>query len=217
MKGMLVRPKLVPAIAERRKTNTRRLSGLKEINQAPNEWVLGGWDGGYNAFVFYNVAGGEKQIVKPRYKVHEDVYIKEAWAISSHSIDSPNRLEVLYKTTHDDNNDRQWITVEFDTRAKYAYNNKWRSPMVMPAWAARYFIRINDVRPERLQEITLSDIKDEGIPIPDEYEQIANQKGKYLAIQQLFTDRWDSIYPSYPFAGNFWVWRYEFELVNKEV
>ncbi len=38
MKGILFKPEMIQAIIEGRKTVTRRLDGLKEINKGPDTW-----------------------------------------------------------------------------------------------------------------------------------------------------------------------------------
>ena len=94
----------------------------------------------------------------------------------------------------------------------------------MPEWAARYFIKITDVRAERLQEIISEDggYKKEGMPplgiIPvnsamlmtgtDNLDDLA----VVLSIAQ-FGEYWDSINKDYPWESNPWVFRYQFEVI----
>lgn len=44
-------------------------------------------------------------------------------------------------------------------------NAKWRPSIHMPKQAARIFLRVTDVRVERLQEISVQNAKDEGIRV----------------------------------------------------
>lgn len=44
-------------------------------------------------------------------------------------------------------------------------NWKWRPSIFMPLEAARIFLRVTDVRVERLQEISVQDAKDEGVKV----------------------------------------------------
>ncbi len=144
----------------------------------------------------------------PRYQVGEVVYIKEAFALHPAAKELGYPI-VFYKERGD-------VTSEL---------NRWKSPLFMPAWAARDFIRITHVRPERLQEITEEDALAEGITIMHgTWQSIEkdNKTGelKLVGEPQPFTARyhygalWDSINPKYPWASNCWVWRYEFKRVD---
>ena len=73
--------------------------------------------------------------------------------------------------------------------------------MMMPAWAARHFIKILSIRAERLQEITDKNADAEGF-----YD---SQDSVRSTVR--FMDFWDSINKDYPFESNPWVFRYEFE------
>lgn len=85
-----------------------------------------------------------------------------------------------------------------------AWKGTWYPSIHMPKEAARLFLRVKDVRVERLQDITDEDIVAEGLEI-----------GCY------FEDLWDStVKPAdrdrYGWASNPWVWVVEFERISKE-
>ena len=84
----------------------------------------------------------------------------------------------------------------------------------------RYWLEVTEVRAERLQDIILEDILDEGTK-PLEYCPICNGTGvphtELVAIPickciaPLFTGLWDSIHlKDYPWSSNPYVWVYEF-------
>lgn len=151
MNGILVKPWKVKFIAEHPDIElmTRRLGGLKEINLEPDKWELirRNDDG---RFLFWrkseyaslkfedpkNIA-----LVKPRYQVGETVYIKETWCESYFG-------EPIY--------------YKLDGKESPGPKGFWRSPMLLKAINARYFITITDVRAERLQNITEEEAKAEG-------------------------------------------------------
>jgi len=149
-------------------------------------------------FCFVHKDSGEHLVVKPRYQVGEVVYIKEAWCRSCQ--DEFKDGSICYKN---------------DLGAKWKGENtcvegKWASPLFMPAWAARYFIQITDVRAERLQEITLQDIQAEGITLGagGGLDWTIEARGDYQRL-------WDSINKEYPWSTNPWCWKYSFIKVNK--
>lgn len=83
----------------------------------------------------------------------------------------------------------------------------WKPSIHMPKEAARIFLRVTDVRMERLREITADEIFKEGI------------QADY--IFSAFDTIWDStIKPAdrsaYGWEANPWVWVIEFERISKE-
>jgi hypothetical protein len=222
VKGILMKPQMIVATIEGRKTNTRRAeAGLKEINQEPDAWNYLKGSSPPGKFHFYNKTENSRITIKPRYQVGETVYIKEAGVWDSKTkfrVYAANFNEVAYEKV------------------------KWQSPLFMPEWAARYFILIKDVRAERLQEITEADYQAEGV---------RERCSPYLMNVE-FKELWDSInaipkpvysrdatgkkyishYESYPWEegdrveiyrgkshyihGNPWIFRYEFELKGRE-
>jgi len=175
MNGILFKPDMHQAIREGgTKTVTRRLDGLKEINKEPEEWRYVGEDDGIPAFQ----KGRYYHHVKPRYHAGEVVYVKEAYAFSFAWED---RGEIYYKSDWIDNKP---VAMEY-------HAGKWRPSLFMPAWAARDFIQITDVRPElfRLENLTTQELELEGGEIAL----------KYLK----------------EYAGK-WLWRYEFKRVEKK-
>ena len=214
MKGIMFRPDMIQATVERRKTNTRRAdASLREINREPDEWLLGGWDNGHKAFVFYKEPTcSEKRIIKPRYHIGETVYIKEAWKIG-HSFKGCAKLEdcamVHYSNT---SISRWWGDIIYNAAGVFlvsvakAFDNPGYelSPMFMPEALARHFLLVEAVRAERLQEISIQDVLREGIPFTGE--------GNEIEALWEFIDLWDSINPKYPWESNAWVWAYQFRL-----
>ena len=94
----------------------------------------------------------------------------------------------------------------------------------MPKEAARIFLRVTDVRAERLQNISVEDCMAEGLdcdneirnPNPETHESIRNWNFSYA--QHLYKTLWDSLNAKrgYGWDVNPWVWVYEFERVAIE-
>jgi hypothetical protein len=98
---------------------------------------------------------------------------------------------------------------------------RWKPSIHMPKEAARIWLKVTDVRVERLQEITEDGAKAEGaidnrgfIHSPEnEYDRIHTARENFIEI-------WDSTikksdFDSYGWAANPWVWVIEFERCEK--
>jgi len=91
---------------------------------------------------------------------------------------------------------------------------KWHPSIHMPKEAARIFLRVTDVRAERLQDITIEDIRKEGLTSMAVHAgdtEIAYEEWKLL---------WDSTIkksdiPLYGWDANPWVWVIEFERIEE--
>jgi len=201
MKGMLFKPDIWAAkkkvLEEQGLAVTRRTAGLKEINQEPDKWVCRGAP--YGIWQFDHKETGERVTAKPRYQVGETVYIKEAWCESYFG---------------------QPIHYKLDGGESPGPKGFWRSPLFLKAVNARTFLKIKDVRAERLQEITEDDCLLEGIERHTDsgnnifwFEVAGDYHGDTQAAYPLesYAKLWDSINGEGDYALNKWVWRYEFE------
>jgi len=190
MRGILFKPDMIKAIAEGRKTVTRRLSGLEKVNQESSYITRVAQREGIWSF-YHSDAHILDYDRKPRYQAGETVYVKETWAPCG-----CGRLCKMFVYRLD-----AWPPGYI----------KWHSPMMMPEKAARTFLVIKSVHPERLQEISEEDVDAEGTrewlaKHPDILDYAP------LTAKQTYAHLWDSINPQHPWGSNPWVWRYEFEV-----
>lgn len=100
---------------------------------------------------------------------------------------------------------------------------KWRPSIHMPRKAARIFLRVKEVRVERLQDITESDILEkEGLTVDfpqpkPTYMSLAYTETRLKpAVRKAFANLWNSTVKVkdrmlYGWAANPWVWVIEFE------
>ena len=88
----------------------------------------------------------------------------------------------------------------------------WRPSIHMPREAARIFLRVTDVRVERLDDMTTDDVFMEGVFPTSTFEHIR--------------DRWHQVWdstikpkdrPTYGWEANPWVWVIEFERISGEM
>lgn len=93
---------------------------------------------------------------------------------------------------------------------RWVWKNKTLSSRFMPKSAARIFLKVKDVRVERLQDITENDAWKEGcVSLADKNGAVViAAKGKFHAL-------WESINgKKYPWEVNPWLWVIEFEVVK---
>ncbi len=241
MQGMLFKPWKAKFISEYKgEPQTRRLGGLKEINQEPDAWWLVAVFVDNTLFRFGNDKEDRDIMVKPRYQVGEVVYIKEAWETEKQYDDLPPRL--IPKTA------RIWHIPRTILRGLQNLTpvGKWRSPLFMPAWAARRFVKILSNDPQRLQDITEEDATAEGFKADDvktwwqgyrkwqfgdlgedlihqqsigdnppewmiEPHKMIDRPDLRISARKWFSRIWDTINPSHPFESNPYVWVYSLE------
>lgn len=153
---------------------------------------------------------------KPRYKKGQKVYLKEPywdWGYYHHNeyTKAGNPKWVSYPILNKEDyfyqeSEPKYRPIEVQASKLMPERFKWKkvNKRFMPEKHARYFIEIINVRVERLQDIQLIDIRQEGIGI--------NINFPFDAWERL----WDSINKApYDWASNPYVFVYEFELCQK--
>ena len=103
-----------------------------------------------------------------------------------------------------------WYKFADPLLSDFVPRGRWRSPLFMPKWAARYFVRITDVDVQRLHEITDEDAIAEGVTVIGRHELNDLSKGKFI---HAYATLWDSINkkPGIMWADNPFVSVYTFE------
>ena len=220
MKPILFDTKMVRAILDGRKTQTRRviksLDGLSFYRAEPSEdayEALGKWDffyGWLEGGVMFDACAS----VKAPYSIGDILWVRETW---NHVKFGLGDWHYEYRADYDDTS--KWRNGSFA---------QWRPSIHMPRDAARIFLRVNDVQVERLNEISQSDAIDEGaltcdLCETDEYKEScekAKREGSKPPIgyspRERFAALWDSTIKNteitkYGWAANPWVWVIKFE------
>ncbi len=200
MKPILCNTEMVRAILEGLKTVTRRV--VKP--QPPNAHDILDFDEEDNSFDFLcgmiadNCFIDFAYTAKAPYRPGDILYVRETWCDPSGT-----GWPVLYKADmpmHWDADDTE-TGIAVDLKST---DYKWRPSIHMPREAARIFLRVTDVRVERLQEMPPYDIAFEGF----------RKQKDFIAL-------WNStIKPSdraiYGWDANPWVWVIEFERISRE-
>lgn len=135
------------------------------------------------------------------YRPGDILYVRETWAAWSPTYGTAP--EIIYKADG----------------YSQSHKMKWRPSIHMPREAARIFLRVTDVRVERVQDIAYADIIREGITEEDIDEREAINRE--ASSKDLYSRLWNStVKPDdlslYGWDANPWVWVIEFERISKE-
>lgn len=183
---------MVRAILDRRKTCTRRVIKLPE-NMDGIPVGKGGDSSNPLGFMYPGC------IKRPQYQPGDILYVRETWK------KAPNGYDYY----------ESW------QRNDIADITKWKPSIHMPKEAARIWLKVTDVKVERLQNITEDGSKAEGaidnrgfIHSPDdEYDRIHTAREHFIEIWNSTIKKSD--FERYSWDANPWVWVIEFERCEK--
>jgi hypothetical protein len=164
------------------------MNGLKHINENPDDWSYVKYSRRFTEFWFENRLTGESKWIKCPFGQPGDLlWVRETWGEIIGGI--------VYKAS--------------DLPDNVVDNLRWKPSLFMPKSACRLWLRIKDIRVERLQDITNNDALAEGTP------DLRTKENNYN-MRDCFRILWDSINKkTYPWESNPWVWVVEFEPVEK--
>jgi hypothetical protein len=204
IKPILFNTEMVRAILDGRKSCTRRL--VKFLPGENPQWT------GYirDGLMLYN-GKNESCIRKAPYQPGDILYVRETWQYL-YELDGNEQIiegtgKYYYAATD---------TIPFDTYVDASGVTHecvpWRPSIHMPKEAARIWLKVTDVRVERLQEISGEDLIKEGIDLfQSSYVRVAFDEFKNIwnsTIKKSDLDR-------YGWDANPWVWVIEFERCEK--
>lgn len=117
-------------------------------------------------YSFVQASMPEFPLVKARYQPGDILYVPEAWKCRKPPTPDDLGYEVVFR---DGGIVRFHFTDKERWKKWYKYwseksDNQWQSPYFMPREAARLFLRVTDVRAERVQGITKEQAEAEGQP-----------------------------------------------------
>ena len=204
-KPILFNTKMVKAILDGRKTVTRRAIKFPEGMTGRLS------ESGATDHIFY--PGGIKY---PLYRTGDILYVRETWTTDPHSVDlvaiANGTMPVYYKA--------DYAEKELDN----LFGSVWKPSIHMPKEAARIFLKVTDVRVERLQDISTRGIRAEGI---NECFMCCNENCETKTLDRVlcgntWIDLWNSTIKKqdldkYSWEANPWVWVYEFEKIKTEI
>ena len=141
-------------------------------------------------------------LVKPKYQPGDILWVRETWTTVSSGI-------IEYKATYIE---PYTGSTEIDHIGKKI---TWRPSIHMPREAARIFLRVKNVRVERLRDITEEDARDEGILLS--YGASDKRVCRFQNYRDAFRALWDDLNKKRGYGWNMnpWVWVVEFEHMSK--
>lgn len=217
-KPILFNTEMVRAILDGRKGCTRRVvkPHPDDRHSYPLGYVTDSTDKktvGYFGFGI-DEYGGSIQYANPpyKYKPGDILYVRETWC--------NDKYRYMYRANYEDN--------EKFYRGGAEVNVKWKPSIHMPKGAARIFLKVKDVRVERLQEITEEEAYSEGTDPWDDacyshngwHPTLADpDSGGPCDIVSGFQELWNSTIKKaeleqYGWDANPWVWVIEFERIE---
>ena len=145
---------------------------------------------------------------KPRYKKGDILYVRETWT-------SWSCAECDCECVPDNGSGGCTIPAYLYAASDDRPDKGWKPSLHMPKEAARIFLRVTNVRVERLQDITIEEIRKEGL----------TSMAVHAGDKEIAYKEWEILWNStlnkkdmelYGWNANPWVWVYEFERVEAE-
>lgn len=198
IKPILFNTEMVQSVLGGLKTCTRRL--VKFLPGENPQWT------GYikDGLMLYN--GTNKSCCrKPPYKISDVLYVRETWTdhYVPNEIGKPE-LQYCYKADGTD----------IKGECLPGENNRWYPSIRMPKEAARIFLKVTDVHVERLHEIDIEGIRNEGL----------SSAAVHCGDMEIALKEWEILWNStikksdldrYGWDANPWVWAIKFERCEK--
>ena len=204
MKPILFNTEMVKAILEGRKIQTRRAIPLKNNDLIFTGFVMSSTAKNREGYcAFGKNKEQDLEFIKPKYKVGDILYVREPAKVVSPPVETCKKL--TFKYLADNKTTEIFIDDDFD------YSKKWIQrcqgvPNGCLKEMARIFLKVTNVRVERLQDITFDDIEKYGI----KFNLKINGKNKFKIL-------WNSTAKDgYKWEDNPYVFVYEFERIEKQ-
>lgn len=200
-RGLICKDWEVMAILDGRKTVFRRL-----VRPQPGGPFISYGELQNDPKFGYGFCDGDNYFKCPFGQIGDHLYVRETWAVWK----DPNQSCVMYKANngHKDFDDLvEWVDkVNIKTESKYG---KWENPTHMPKKYARIWLKITNIRVERVKDIMDDQARKEGFNGGHDSIPVYN----YSATpREHFSSVWDFIYKNWD--ENPWVWVIEFKRIE---
>lgn len=210
IKPILFNEEMVRANLDGRKTCTRRLVNPRQFmgmlpdrckNATPDEF-LKNKRMMFKPYCDMTDAELIMTAYKEPYQPGDILYVRETWCALPVNEAGHIRGHSVY-----------YYKADGDLRPE-GWRGKWESSIHMPKEAARIWLKVTDVRVERLHEITVDGIRNEGL----------SSVAVHAGDMEIATEEWKLLWNStikksdlyrYGWDANSWVWVIEFERCEK--
>ena len=214
-KPVLFNTEMVKAILEDRKTVTRRVVKPKHKG-ASGIKIMSGYVYDVIPIDFIDGQTHTKEYQRAPFHAGDYLYVRETWTDPT---PDQSGYPILYMADMPMRWKEEGITLK-------AEDYKWKPSLHMPKEAARIFLKVNDVRVERLQDITEEQVLAEGT-YPSNCRECTGKMGCDLCPDEgyyeidAFQYLWNSTIKKadldkYGWEASPWVWVIEFERVEVE-
>lgn len=204
MKPILFCSEMVRAILEGRKTQTRRIVKPQPGGVLTKEQALARALDGTDPYGFRPYPLDTEIAAKAPYQPGDVLYVRETWQRTKTG-------QYIYRADKEDHGSAAYYNEHC------RLDGGWRPSIHMPREAAQLFLRVTDVRVERLRDIDENGAIAEGL-----YKgwRLCGMGSLALSARQAFMWLWETITRKAPaadsWACNPWVWVYTFERCEKE-
>lgn len=199
--------KMVRAILDGRKTQTRRVITRRMRDEAPDE--------GRETVICQPGHGYDEAKIRANYRCPhgqpgDRLWVRETWAMppgydACHHGDlkvKPPIGPVCYGADYGNATRQAWT------------GSRWRPSIHMPRWASRLTLEITEVRVQRVRDISEEDARAEGCPYPAEWA------GRYVdrdeTARTWYSVLWDTLNTrrNFSWESNPYVWAISFSRVS---
>lgn len=192
---------MVQALLAGRKTQTRRTNSLSFVNESPETWTCEKVEK-EPAFFFFNKEEEDYmvEIKCPYGKPGDLLWVRENFCFA-------DSFE----------NGKEVRTYSYQATPLTKLKVKWKPSIHMPKKAARIWLKVTNVRVERLHDISKRDSLAEGvfeIEKDEAYTDYMKQAGAYSGPIGSFLSLWESINGLDSVLANPWVWVIDFKVVS---
>lgn len=228
IKPILFSTPMVQAIKAGRKTQTRRIiksrheSGMFQVSKTLDGIVTGitsiDWD--------ERPKNDVTNDIKPIAVAGEILWVRETWLQIHKDVEFEGRFSEYVYRAEEEANEQKFGHIKNPVGKRFIDSWKWKPSIFMPKDAARIFLKVTNVRAERLQDITDADAIAEGILNCPKFDTSGtayyDYSGKQTSVSynfdspvESFKTLWQSINGSESWEANPWVWVYDFEQIEK--
>lgn len=211
-KPILFNTEMVKAILDGRKTQTRRVVNKEYLGLADidgNNIYIEDEDGNH-----FNIL----ETTWAKYKVDDILYVRETFKTFS-NITMNDEVGVIYKA----DNKEVILPCNKNYECEYVFFNKWRPSIHMPKKYARIFLKVINVRVERLQDIDNDGFFAEGFKQYSTNILLENFNNGTLSklkdgVKKWWIELWNSTAKDgYKWEDNPYVFVYEFERLKNVI